>query len=120
MLSLFKKRPTTADLTFKARVKRFWDWYAGVADRFYKAIEQRRAPELAQEVSAKVDEFFSGFAWEFGPGANGVGHSFALSGEGVLHKQLLAIEAVKRAPQLEGWTFYPSRQSGKIDGMVLE
>ena len=52
-----------------------------------------------------------------GPGENG-GHSFTLSGEGNLHRQLLTQYWVSRAPTLEGWTFYPARV-GKIDGIRI-
>lgn len=59
-------------------------------------------------------------AWVFGPGADGVGHSFTLSGEGVLHRQLLTLYCVSRAPKLKGWTFYASRQPGPIEGIGME
>lgn len=119
MFSLFKRRPKPESLTFKARVEAFWDWYAQVADRFYQTIEAKRCAELSGEVSQKVDELLPGFAWVFGPGENG-GHSFTLSGEGVLHHQLLTQYWVSRAPTLAGWTFYPARQPGRIDGIRME
>lgn len=119
MLSLFKRRPKPASLTFKARVEAFWDWYAQVADRFYQTIEAKRCTDLTGEVSQKVDELLPGFAWVFGPGEND-GHSFTLSGEGDLHRQLLTQYWVSRAPTLTGWTFYPARQPGRIDGIRME
>jgi hypothetical protein len=75
---------------------------------------------LATEVSAKVDELLPGFAWVFGPGANGNGHSFTLFGEGVLHRQLLAKFWHSQAPGLPGWTFYAARQPGSINGQRIE
>lgn len=120
MFSLFKKRPPLETHTFKERVETFWHWYASGADRFYQTIERGQCADLAPEVSAKMDELLPGLAWVFGPGAHGVGHSFTISGEGVLHRQLLAIYCVNRAPQLEGWTFYPARQPGRIEGIRME
>jgi hypothetical protein len=120
MFSLFKKRRPGESLTFKERVESFWHWYASVADQFYQTIERGQCTDLAPEVSAKVDELLPGFAWVFGPGAGGAGHSFTISGEGVLHRQLLALYCVSRAPQLDGWTFYPARQPGKIEGIRME
>ncbi|MBI3849150.1 MAG: hypothetical protein HY298_02495 [Verrucomicrobia bacterium] len=120
MFSSFKKRQTSPELTFKARVERFWEWYAEVAERFYRTIENGKCSDLAAEVSNNVDDILPGFAWVFGPGAGGVGHSFTLSGEGVLHRQLLAIHCVSRAPKLNGWTFYPARQPGSIEGVQME
>jgi hypothetical protein len=120
MFSLFKKRRPTESFTFKERVEAFWQWYESVADRFYQTIEGGHCADLAPEVSAKVEELLPGFAWVFGPGAGGAGHSFTISGEGVLHRQLLALYCVSRAPQLEGWMFYPARQPGKIEGIRMK
>jgi len=91
MFSLFKRKPVvaTTETTFKARVDRFWQWYASVADRFYRTIEEKRVHELPDELSAKVNEVIEGFAWVFGPGEEG-GHSLTFSGEANLHRQLLA------------------------------
>ena len=119
MFSLFKRRPAPESLTFKARVESFWDWYAKVAARFYETIERERCADLSDEVSMKVDELLPGMAWVFGAGENS-GHSLTLSGEGNLHRQLLTQYWVSRAPTLEGWTFYPARQPGRIDGVRME
>src|SRR5580765_6032365 len=121
MLSLFKRKSSSIEeLTYKARVERFWDWYRGVAPRFYETIQAGKCPTLAPEVSAEVDKMLPGFAWVFGPGAGGRGHSFTLSGEGNLHRQLLAIFWRSLAPELDGWTFYPARQPGSIEGKIIE
>jgi hypothetical protein len=120
MFSIFKKRtePPSED-TFKHRVERFWDWYSQVAERFYQTIEKKQSTTLAPEVSNKVDELGPGFAWVFGPGKE-TGHSFTLSGEGVLHRQLLAQYWLTRAPKLAGWTYYDARQPGSINGIKME
>ncbi len=120
MLSIFKKRKTAStEQTFKQRVEQFWDWYSQVASRFYNTIEERKSASLATEVSEKVDELGPGFAWVFGPGQGG-GHSFTLSGEGVLHNQLLTQYWLSRAPKLQGWTFYGERQPGRIEGIRMK
>ncbi len=120
MFSLFRRKTPPAAPTFNERVTAFWTWFAGVAPRFYAAIEDKRCSELADETSAKVDELLPGFAWVFGPGENGVGHSFTLSGEGVLHRQLLALQWLALAPKILGWTFYAARQPGPIKGKTIE
>jgi hypothetical protein len=108
-----------SDLTFKTRVDRFWEWYIGVAPRFFEVIDAGNCPSLAPEVGAKIDELLPGFAWAFGPG-DGEGHSFTLTGEGNPHRQLLAIYWRERAPKLEGWTFHAARQPGKIEGIQMK
>jgi len=122
MFSFFKKKPLPpATLWFKTRVRLFWEWYESVADRFYAAIEAKRCPELADEVSKRVDEFLPEMQWVFGPGENNVGHSFTLTGEGVVHRQLLCEYWLSRAPRITGWTFYDARQPGQFSpGMSIE
>ena len=119
MFSLFKRKAPQPprEPTFKTRVTRFWEWYSSAADRFYQTIESGHCGDLAPEVSEKVDELIPGFAWVFGPGANGSGHSFTLSGEGDTHRQLLAAFWLRLAPSLTGWTFYASRQPSKEPGL---
>jgi hypothetical protein len=109
-----------AEATFKTRVQEFWTWYAAVAARFYQTIEASECSTLANEVSAKVDEIMPGFAWVFGRGENARGHSFTLSGEGNLHRQLLSIYWQAQAPRLPSWTFYAARQPGSIRGMRMD
>jgi hypothetical protein len=65
---------------------------------------------LADELSSRVDSLGPGIGWEFSGGPDGK-DCFTLSGEGNLHLQLLTIFAVERAPKVEGWIFYPGRQS---------
>ncbi|HTR43401.1 MAG TPA: hypothetical protein VMH87_17450 [Pseudomonadales bacterium] len=121
MLSLFKRKEVVnTEATFKTRVQQFWKWYAEAGPRFHQVIEAGKCPTLANEVSAKVDELIPGFAWVFGPGENGQGHSFTLSGEGNLHRQLLTIFWLANAPKLSGWTFYSSRQPGSVRGQRIE
>jgi hypothetical protein len=108
------------ELTFKGRVERFWQWFPQVADRFYTLLEQQveetgRADTdaVTAETDQVVDELFPGFAWVYGPGEAGPGErgrSFTLSGESILQKQLLTLYWASRAPRLNGWTFYASRQ----------
>ncbi|EDY17231.1 hypothetical protein CfE428DRAFT_5249 [Chthoniobacter flavus Ellin428] len=112
MFSLFKRKapPAPTETTFKTRVARFWEWYASVADRYYRTIEEKRVEELAGEVRQHVNQVIPGLAWVFGPGANEQGHSLTVSAEGNPHYELLAAYWQKQAPKLPGWTFYGSRQ----------
>ncbi|MBS0660366.1 MAG: hypothetical protein JSR82_19260 [Verrucomicrobia bacterium] len=109
-----------AERTFNERVRTFWAWYAEVAARFHRTIEEGRCADLADEVGARVHELLPGFAWVFGPGPDGEGHSFTLSAEGFLPRQLLAQQWLALAPAIDGWTFHASRQAGPIAGQVIE
>ena len=104
----------------KERVAAFWSWYEANAQRFFDTIEAKRCADLEPEISEAVDRWLDGMAWVFGPGENKQGHSFTLSGEGVLPKQFIAEYWFSQAPELNGWTFYASRQpSEKVRGFVL-
>ena len=120
MFGIFKRKKAAGEVTFKTRVQLFWEWYAQMGPRFLETIDAGKCPDLAPEVSRKIDELLPGFAWVFGPGANRVGHSFTLSGEGDIHRQLLTIHWHSQAPQLPGWTFYPARQPDGIAGKRIK
>ncbi len=120
-MALWKRKKDESPLhsapgTFKERVEEFWAWYATVASRFLDTINAGKCGELQPETSAVVDRLFPGFDWVFGPGAaDKGGHSFTLSGNGYLHRQFLTEYWAAHAPELPGWTFYPSRQPDKVE-----
>jgi hypothetical protein len=124
MFSFLRRKPPTPPLpaapTFNERVTAFWKWFEEVAPRFYATIEDGKCADLTDETSAMVDKFLPGFSWVYGPGANGSGHSFTLTGEGDIHRQLLALHWLSQAPVIEGWTFHAARQPGEIKGHVIE
>ncbi len=99
---------------FKQRVSEFWSWYAEVADRFRQTIDAGECASLADEVGEFVDSKLPGFGWVFGPGENG-GHSFTLTGDGQVAKQLLTRYWLAAAPEIPTWTFYASRQATPIE-----
>jgi hypothetical protein len=106
--------------TFKRRVEKFWQWYPTVAERFFETIESGKCSDLGDEVSEFMAETMPGLAWVFGPGENG-GHSFTVSGEGMVAKQLLAEYWFSQAVELPGWTFYESRQpSENLESIAIE
>ena len=90
---------TISEETFKSRLQEFWRWYAEVAPRFNETIAAGGCDTLTTEINAKVDELADGLAWEFRPGTGGGGHSLTLSGEGNMHRQLLTIYWLERAPR---------------------
>ncbi|WP_144057992.1 hypothetical protein [Novipirellula maiorica] len=96
--------------TFKQRVTKFWQWYPTVAERFFQTIEAGKCGDLVDEVAEFCEATIPGLSWVFGPGENG-GHSFTLSGEGQITKQLLAEYWLQRAPEIPKWNFHASRQA---------
>lgn len=106
--------------TFRERVDVFWDWFPKVSDRFFETIESGNCEDLIEEVSGFMGATLPGLAWVFGPGDDG-GHSFTVSGEGMVAKQLLAEYWHSQQVPLKGWTFYQSRQPNReLDSVELE
>jgi hypothetical protein len=103
--------------TFKERVEDFWRWFPTVAERLDAELKARKSVVLAEEISARVDKLGPGFAWEVGPGRQG--NSLTLSGEADRHRQLLTQYWVQRAPEINGWKFYPARQPDPNKGLEL-
>lgn len=120
MLSRLFRKIDPAPVTFNDRVAAFWRWFRKVAPRHYATIEDRQAATLGDEMSTKIDELLPGFCWVYGPGEKGVGHSLTLTGEGNIHRQLLALHWLKQAPKIDGWTFHAARQAGPVDGHTIE
>jgi hypothetical protein len=105
-------------LTFKTRVKLFWDWFVEHAADFQQRIEAGDGPGLEPEVSAAINKWLPGFAYVFGPRDQG-GHTFTLSPSGNIDLRFLATYWLDQAPELENWTFYASRQPGLCDGFGI-
>lgn len=107
-------------MTFKSRVQQFWEWFAQNSERLHAVVSAGESSTIAAEVSAKVEDLGPGFAWVFGRGETKGQESFTLSGEGVLHKQLLTQYWLTLAPELPQWTFYSARQPGSIEGICMD
>jgi hypothetical protein len=103
----------SAELTFNQRAAAFWEWFASVAEELRAIHNDGDREQLPSIVSPKVDEFLPGMAWVFGPGTGKGFHSFTLSGEGIMHRQILAEQWLQRSPGVENWTFHASRQAGE-------
>ncbi len=111
-----------AAATFKDRVAQFWNWYPTVAEQLFDAIENGRLGDLTSEVEEFMDNVLPGMYWVFGPGENG-GHSFTVTGEGDLPKQLLAEYWHSRAIEIPNWTFHGSKQGVPLEslkGMAIQ
>ncbi len=124
---------TTDETTYKQRVELFWQWFAESADELVLNIDHGQADldldrtenlesapeaksEIAQTVNAVMDMWLPGFNYVFGSEA-GKGYSFTLSPNGDVDLRFLAEYWLSRAPKIENWRFYSSRQPG-LDGDI--
>ena len=109
---------TQETMTFKTRVEQFWDWFSEHQADFQQRIEAGNGPDLEPEVSAAINKWLPGFAYVFGPGDQS-GHTFTLSASGNVDLRFLASYWLDRAPKIENWKFYSSRQPGLCDGFGI-
>ncbi|MEM7247227.1 MAG: hypothetical protein AAF533_17935 [Acidobacteriota bacterium] len=97
--------------TFKERVEAFWAWWTEESESLLARVGNSEDNEsLQRDVGEAVTRLGLDFAWEFGPGPEGDGHSFALSPSGDRNRLFLVSYWRSRAPELPGWTFHASRQ----------
>lgn len=112
----FKKKRSSIPESFYEKVVRFWGEFEIRAAEFRSEIDDGNCAELADETTRMVSAMFDGFAWVYGPPPDGMdGHSLTISGEGVVGRQFLADFVLRMAPEIEGWSFHSSRQSGKLN-----
>lgn len=115
-----KKKPETAlpsTLSYRERVDHFWDWWTTESDRIYQSVESNGGASIQPEVSEAVSNLSPDLGWVFGPGPDGEGHSFTISPGGIPSRCFLVDYWYSKVPQLEGWTFYPSRQASHDPGV---
>lgn len=115
-----KSRPPAAQ-TYKEKVEALWAWWAAESDRILESVDGDGGGAIQPEITAAVGKLHPQLAWVFGPGADGQGHSFTLSAEGDRNFLFLTSYAISRAPELNGWTFYSSRQpSASVAGLEIK
>jgi len=64
------------ELTFVARLEKFWTWFPANAARFYETIESGRCAQLADEVGSFMGSTLPPLSWVFGPGEFGQKQSY--------------------------------------------
>lgn len=107
-----KKSDSASDaLTFKSRIQEFWLWFNANAEKFHAKVSSNASDEIVPEVEETMNELMPDLAWVFGPGDGDNKHSFTLTGEGAMPKQLLAYQWFQQAPAIKGWTFFPAKQA---------
>ncbi len=100
--------------TFKQRVEKFWKWFPDVAKRFEAAVDADDPQSVVNEVSEYMVDTLPGLSWAMGRNEAGL-HSFTLTGEGLVPKQLLAEYWHSKAIAVEGWVFFASRQPAPVE-----
>lgn len=96
-------------MTFRKAVGQFWDWFPTVSEKYEGMLIDQRGQDVVAEVQEKMHELIPSMCWVFG--SESVGHSFTLTGEGQIAKQLLAEYWLSQAVDVPGWQFFASKQA---------
>lgn len=95
--------------SFTSRVDAFWTWFAADEQRLF---DQLQANELdAEELIDRIRSAAPMLAWELCPSPEDGKEGFALSSEGDSSKRFLVNFMIQRAPELQRWTLYSSKQA---------
>ena len=97
---------------YRERVAEFWEWFPTVAADIASHFENDESDQVVPVIQEKMNSLMPGLSWVFGPGPDGSanGHSFTVTGEGQIAKQLLAEFWLSQQVEIPQWTFYGSRQ----------
>lgn len=87
-----------------------------MADRFSKLLDDQQGDKVVAEVSSKMEKALPTLSWVFG-GGEVRGHSFTMTGEGRIAKQLLAEYWLSQSVDVPGWEFHSSRQPSPPDSL---
>lgn len=94
---------------FLARLDAFWTWFEREAPRLRATIDAGDAPDLADELGARIETAIPGIAWQLCPGRVEGDHALALSPEGNRDHALLASVWLARAPTIPGWDAFDGK-----------
>jgi hypothetical protein len=101
--------------TFRKHVLEFWDWFPGVAQRYAALLKNDDGQQVVSEVNVEIGRILPNLSWAFGN--EDKGHSFTLTGEGQIAKQLLTEFWLSQAVKVPNWIFYASRQPSPPDSV---
>lgn len=98
---------------FRAGVLEFWAWFPLVAQEYGDLLKNDEGEVVVTDIQARLEELLPNLSWEFGN--ENEGHSFTLTGEGQISKQLLTDFWLSQSVEIPEWTFFASRQPSSTD-----
>jgi hypothetical protein len=113
--------PTRGDAqpeSFRSRVDAFWRWFAEREEQLRD--ELRAGRPYAEKLSAAIAAMSAPMAWETCPSDEEGREGLAFSGEADRLSRLMVRYVVRRAPPLEKWVLFTSKQPqhGSLDSSV--
>jgi hypothetical protein len=93
----------------------WWAAFAETADELDKVFSGRSKFDLPAWMNEHLSSIDEGLMWEFGPAVRGEGHRLVITPEANRHLRPLVNTLLSRAPEIQGWEFYPYRLPETIE-----
>lgn len=118
-----------------ARIDHWWQAFQAKTGEIDALFHQQSKWDLAGWMGHTLQAVAENLCWEYGPAVEGPGHRLVITPESQRQLRPLTATIIDRAPQIEGWEFYPYRlpesvemaqqmvevrTGGKIDDVVVE
>ena len=101
-------------------IARFWEWWAGAADRVAASIEAGDPGSMVPEISANVDQLHKGLAWELSKGASSGTRSWSRR-RAIRRCDPSRSTWLAAAPAADPiWEYHASRQPGTLGRLQLD
>ncbi len=92
-----------------AKIDAWWAEFRTMSERIRAQFSQKENWDLPEWMERHLQAIDSRLMWEFGPAVKGQGHRLVITPESEHHLRPLVQAILDRAPNLDGWEFYPYR-----------
>jgi hypothetical protein len=91
------------------KIDAWWTAFATQTGDFRDLFKRRKEWDLPAWMHENLGAICADLMWEFGPAVHGEGHRLVITTEWRRHLRPLVKRILGRAPQIDGWEFYPYR-----------
>ncbi len=91
------------------RIEAWWKAFAEKKDALAALFSRKARWDLPSWMETHLQAIHPSIMWEFGPAIRAAGHRLVITPESAHHLRPLVAAILERAPQLDGWEFYPCR-----------
>jgi hypothetical protein len=97
------------------QINAWWSEFAKRTDDLDEVFSGRSDWDLPGWMNEHLQPIDEGLMWEFGPAVRGEGHRLVITPEANRHLRPLVNTLLTRAPEIQGWEFYPYRLAESLE-----
>lgn len=98
------------------KIDRWWSHFTAKAADLDAHFSRNTPGDIPAWMESTLQSIAPEIMWEFGPAVHCKGHRLVITPEGRHDLRPLVDSILDRAPQLEGWEFYPYRLPESVEG----